>query len=274
MWTESGPCPAVGLHVTPGSAARLRPPLVSASGPSEPPESGPSAQPPVPPGSPRRCHSAGPAPGSRGRPRTSRASRAPGRLLPVRPWEGGGGGCLPHGLGFSAPGPAQGSSRHSPSSLWPHPQDSRLPARAHRLAGGTDGIISWGQGLPSQGRSQAGGSCPGWLAPTRVVLAYVPGGPASPWGGLGPSQAGKGWGPRVGLQGCGPQALTARALPRGCGRRQRRGGLTFLPLEEPGSGSHHTMVHLGPGRAGGQDGGTQPSLLPQPWRGQWKAAVG
>ena len=218
--------------------------------------------------------SAGPAPGSRGRPRTGRASRAPGRLLPVRPWEGGGGGCLPHGLGFSAPGPAQGSSRHSPSSLWPHPQDSRLPARAHRLAGGTDGIISWGQGLPSQGRSQAGGSCPGWLAPTRVVLAYVPGGPASPWGGLGPSQAGKGWGPRVGLQGCGPQALTARALPRGCGRRQRRGGLTFLPLEEPGSGSHHTMVHLGPGRAGGQDGGTQPSLLPQPWRGQWKAAVG
>ena len=168
MWTESRPCPAVGLHVTPGSAARLRPPLVSASGPSEPPESGPSAQPPVPPGSPRRCHTAGPAPGSRGRPRTGRASRAPGRLLPVRPWGGGwGGGCLPHGLGFSAPGPAQGSSRHSPSSLWPHPQDSWLPARAHRPAGDTDRALSPG-GRGSRvrvARRQAAAAPAGWRLP-------------------------------------------------------------------------------------------------------------
>lgn len=106
-------------------------------------------------------------------------------------------------------------------------------------------ITSWGWGLPSRGRSRAGSSCPGWLAPPRAVLAYVPGGPTGPWGGLGPSQAGKGWGPRDGFQGCGPQAL-----PRGCGRRQRQGALAFLLREERGSGSHHTMVHVGPGRAG------------------------
>lgn len=139
-------------------------------------------------------------------------------------------------------------------------------------------LASWGHRralpLPSQSRSQAGGSFPGWLASPRVVLAYVPGGLAGPWGGLDPSQAGKGWGLRVGLQDCGPQAQTARALPRACGRRQRRGGLAFLPREEPSSGSHHTMVHLGPRRTGGQNGGTLASPPPRPRQGQWKAAVG
>lgn len=59
----------------------------------------------------------------------------------------------------------------------------------------------------------------------------MPGGLASPWGGLGPGQAGKGWGPRDQLQGFGPQALAAQALQRGRGRWQSGGCVVFLPGE-------------------------------------------
>ena len=95
----------------------------------------------------------------------------------------------------------------------------------------------------------------------------MPGGLASPWGGLGPGQAGKGWGPRDQLQGFGPQALAAQALQRGRGRWQSGGCVVFLPGEEPGSGSHcpHTM---GPaGTCQGRDPrlvGPPPDLSPAP----------
>lgn len=248
----------------------LQPPLVSASGPSGPPESRPSAQPPAPPGSPRHCCAAGPALGSRGRPRTSRAGGDAGLL----------GSCCPPVLWWVAACLTALGSRPLPRGpphnllvLCGHTHRTAGPLHVHTgPLGARQATTSWGRGLPSRGRSQAGSSCLGWLVPPRVVLAYVPGGPTSPWGGLGPSQAGKGWGPRDGFQGCGPQALTAQALPRGCGRRQRQGALAFLLPEECGSGSPHTMVHVGPGRAGGQDGGTRPSL--PLWQGQWKAVVG
>lgn len=272
MWAESSTCPSVGPRVTPGSAA---------GAPATPhlslrarwaPEPRPSAQPPAPPGAPA-------AAALQGQPRA--AGGAPGPAGPVGTlgsWAAAAhpsrGGWLPASLPWVL-GPCPGVL---PTISWfPVATSTGQPALCTcTLArwGPRQAITSWGWGLPSRGRSRAGSSCPGWLAPPRVVLAYVPGGPTGPWGGLGPSQAGKGWGPRDGFQGCGPQALTAQAPPRGCGRWQRQGALAFLLREECGSGSPHTMAHVGPGRAGGQNGGTRPSLPLWPWRGQWKAVVG
>lgn len=248
MWTGSRTCPAVGLRVTPGSTAgALATPRLSLRA-QWTPESRPSAQPPAPPGSPRHCRTAGPAPGSRGRPRTSRAGGVAGLLgscCPPVPWWVA--ACLT-ALGS---GPLPRGPPHNLLVLCGHTHRTAGPLHVHTgPLGARQATTSWAQGLPSRGHSQAGSSCLGWLVPPRVVLAYVPGGPIGPWGGLGPSQAGKGWGPRDGFQGCGPQALTAQALPRGCGRRQRQGALAFLLREECGSGSPHTMVHVGPGRAG------------------------
>lgn len=95
--------------------------------------------------------------------------------------------------------------------------------------------------------------------------AYVPGGLASPRGGLGPGQAGRGWGRGTG-QGCRPQALTAQALQRGRGRWQSGGSTVFLPGEEPGSGSHcpHTMGPVGTVGQGPRLVEPDPDLNPDP----------